>query len=36
MILSFWLRCLIDYTRLIESNEPLILYQNQLEELYIS
>lgn len=36
MILSFWIICLIDYTRLIESNEFLVLYQEQLEELYIS
>lgn len=36
MILSFWIRCLIDYIRQIESNETLKLYQDQLEELYIS
>jgi len=36
MILSFWISCLIDYTRLIENNETLVIYQDQLEELYIS
>ena len=36
MILSFWLSCLIDYTRLIEKNDVLMLCQDQLEELYIN
>lgn len=36
MILAFWLRCLVDYTRMIKSNELFKHYRDQLEELYNS